>query len=83
MIKKDCADAHRQVYEYLDDEIGWYRRWRIRRHLRRCPPCENGFVFEDKLRARIRSGCTDDLPRELFDRLRASLQREREERPGR
>lgn len=73
IVKKKCAEAHRKVYEYLDGEIGWYRRWRIRRHLRLCPPCQDGFDFESKLKSRIRDGCADEFPRELFDRLRASL----------
>ena len=73
MIKKTCAEAHRQVYEYLDGEISLYRRWKIRRHLRRCPPCQDGFDFETDLKSRIRDGCAEDIPRELLDRLRASL----------
>jgi mycothiol system anti-sigma-R factor len=75
-IKKKCAEAHRRVYEYLDGEIGWYRRWQIRRHLRMCPPCEDGFVFETKLQSRIQRGATDDLPRELLDRIRASIRQD-------
>jgi mycothiol system anti-sigma-R factor len=75
-IKKKCAEAHLQVYEYLDDEIGWYRRWRIRKHLRACPPCEDGFIFEDKLKSRIRRGATDDIPRELLDRIRSSYRQD-------
>jgi anti-sigma factor (TIGR02949 family) len=76
MIKKNCAEAHRQVYEYLDGEMGWYRRWKVRRHLRLCPPCQDGFDFEGDLKERIRAGCTEEVPRELFDRIRASLYRQ-------
>lgn len=72
-MKQSCAEAHRKMYTYLDGEIGWYRRWRIRRHLRRCPPCQDGFDFEAKLKQKIRDGCAEDIPRELFDRLLASL----------
>lgn len=77
-MRMSCAEAHRKMYRYLDGEIGWYRRWRIRRHLRRCPPCEEGFEFELRLRRKIHDGCAEDLPRELFERLIASL---RENKP--
>lgn len=72
-MKETCAETHRKMYRYLDKEIGLYRRWKIRRHLRRCPPCEDGFTFELKLRHKIRDGCAEEMPRELFDRLIASL----------
>ena len=73
MIKKNCAEAHERMYFYLDGEIGWYRRWKIKRHLRLCPPCQDGFDFEVKLKGKIRDGCAENMPRELFDRLTASL----------
>jgi mycothiol system anti-sigma-R factor len=73
MIKKTCAEVHHKMYTYLDGEISRYRRWRIQRHLRRCPPCHEGFEFEAKLKGRIRDGCKEDMPRELFDRLMSSM----------
>lgn len=73
MTKQNCAEAHQRMYTYLDGEIGYVRRWRIRRHLRRCPPCQDGFDFETKLQGKIREGCADEMPRELFDRLIASV----------
>ena len=81
MSKKKCAEAHREVYGYLDGEIGRIKRWKIRRHLRRCPPCQDGFDFEGSLKSRIRAGCAEDMPRELFDRLRASLRENGPEDP--
>jgi len=50
-----------------------YRRWRIQRHLRRCPPCTGGFSFESKLQQRIREDCVDDVPEELMARLTTFL----------
>ena len=69
----NCQDTHELLYVYLDRETTRFRRWRIRRHLHRCPPCENGFVFEEHLKGRIRRGCQEQVSRELLDRLRASL----------
>jgi mycothiol system anti-sigma-R factor len=73
MTKSTCAEVHRKMYRYLDGEIGVFRRWRIRRHLRRCPPCDDGFDFEVKLKDKVRDGCAEEIPRELFDRLMSSL----------
>ncbi len=72
-MSRECEEAHKRIYHYLDGEIGPYRRWRIKRHLRRCPPCHDGFDFEAKLKMKIRDNCVDDVPEELYDRLRAFL----------
>ena len=70
-MKQNCAEARAKMYEYLDREVGMYRRWKIRRHLRRCPPCEDG--FETKLKGKIREHCVDEVPEELYERLRTFL----------
>ena len=72
-MRSDCHKAQEKVYNYLDGEIGRYRRWRIQRHLRRCPPCTGGFSFESKLQQRIREDCVDDVPEELMARLTTFL----------
>ena len=46
----DCDDAFHRMYHYLDGEITVWRRWKITRHLNRCPPCAEGFDFEVELR---------------------------------
>lgn len=73
MNHKSCSEASERMYHYLDGEIGPIRRWRIKRHLRRCDPCHGGFDFETKLKDKVRDGCAEEMPRELFDRLIASL----------
>lgn len=69
----NCDETHELLYLYLDRETSRWRRWQVRRHLHRCPPCEDGFVFEEKLKVRIRQGCQETVSRELLDRVRASL----------
>ena len=71
----NCDETHRHLYIYIDGETTMVRRWRVRRHLRRCPPCEDGFVFEERLKVRVREGCREEIPRELVERLRTFLQR--------
>ena len=46
----DCDKAMYRVYHYLDGEMTVWRRWSIRRHLGKCPPCAQGFDFEIELR---------------------------------
>ena len=77
-MSRTCDEARARVYHYLDDEIGWWKRARIRRHLRRCPPCEDGFRFERKLQVKIREDCADEVPPELMDRLRRFISEEAE-----
>jgi len=72
-MRSDCHKAREKVYHYLDGEVSRYRRWRIERHLRRCPPCTGGFSFESKLQQRIREDCVDDVPEEFMARLTTFL----------
>ena len=49
----DCEKASYRVYGYLDGELTVWRRWTIRRHLDKCPPCAQGFDFEVELESLI------------------------------
>lgn len=78
-----CEHAIEYVYQYLDEEISFFRKSRVRVHLRRCPPCMDAFQFEDKLKGVIHDRGRSDPPPELFDTLRALLQEERQrDEPG-
>lgn len=46
----NCDETYKGMYLYLDKEITVWRRWKITRHLDRCPPCSRGFDFELELR---------------------------------
>jgi mycothiol system anti-sigma-R factor len=69
----DCDKASYRVYGYLDGEITVWRRWIIRRHLHKCPPCAQGFDFEIELRQVISTKCRDDAPPELERRIAEAL----------
>ncbi len=73
MSKHNCQDAVAQVYFYLDDEIGWFKKARIKRHLKKCPPCEGAFGFESHLKAMVRERLREEPQPEVMDRLRAYL----------
>lgn len=72
-MSRRCEKAATKVYRFLDGEMIWYQRVVMRWHLRRCPPCHDGFDFEESLKARIRQGCLEAMPAELDSRLRAFL----------
>ena len=73
-MSRYCEKSAALMYSYLDREITIIRRLRIRSHLRRCPPCADGFHFEVKLKDRIKHDCFDEPPAELYERLRTFLQ---------
>jgi mycothiol system anti-sigma-R factor len=69
----DCDKAAHRVYHYLDGQMTAWRRWTIRRHLNRCPPCARGFDFEVELRQVISVKCRDEAPAELRRRIAEAL----------
>ncbi len=69
----NCDQASVRMYRYLDREITVWRRWRIVRHLRRCPPCAQGFEFEVEVRQVVSLRCRDEVPPELRERIAAAL----------
>jgi mycothiol system anti-sigma-R factor len=69
----DCDKASFRVYRYLDGELTIWRRWTIRRHLDRCPPCAQGFDFEVELRQVVSMKCRDEAPPDLERRIAEAL----------
>ncbi|MFI5046942.1 MAG: mycothiol system anti-sigma-R factor [Acidimicrobiia bacterium] len=72
----DCEKATYRVYGYLDGELRFYRRWSIRRHLGKCPPCAQGFDFELEVRQVVSSKCQDECPDELRRRIVEALEQQ-------
>jgi len=75
-MSQGCGHAVDYLYQYIDDELTWSRRVRIRWHLQRCPACVGAYGFESRLKTVIqRCGC-DEPPPELYDRLRTLIREE-------
>ena len=70
----NCHEAIEKVYYFLDGEITWYRRQRIRRHLRRCRTCNGAYEFEAAFLQVVRRKGVEAPPPELIDRLRTFLE---------
>ena len=77
----DCHKALHRMHHYLDNEVAVWRRWSIRRHIRRCPPCADGFVYEIEFRQVIASRCQDQMPDDLRRRITDALGSAGEEQP--
>ena len=71
-----CDEALSRIYPYLDGEVTVYRRFRVRRHLRKCHNCTGAFSFEERLKIVIRERSHEDPPPEFLDRLRLYLRDE-------
>jgi len=76
----DCDKAIYRVYRYLDGELTFYRRWSIKRHLGKCPPCAEGFDFELELRQVVSAKCRDEVPDELRRRIAEALEHQQRDR---
>jgi mycothiol system anti-sigma-R factor len=75
-MKAECDHAVDYLYQYMDQELTWSRRLRIRWHLQRCGNCVDAYEFESRLKARIKECGNDQPPQELFDRIRALIEQE-------
>jgi len=69
----DCNETVERLYQYLDGELTDERREQIQRHLDACSPCFQAVGFERELRIVIASRCTDRVPAQLIERIRAAL----------
>ena len=79
MSKHSCEDAVAHVYLYLDEEMGWFKKTRIRRHLRKCRNCTGAFNFEGRLKSIVRERVREEPQPEMIARLRTFLE---ENEPG-
>lgn len=72
-----CGHAVEYIYRYLDDELTFAHKARVRVHLKRCANCTSAFDFETMLKKRIAEGGKSEPPQELFDTLAALIEQER------
>lgn len=69
----DCEQAASRLHDYLDGELGRWRRIAVSRHLDACPFCSQGFRFEVALRRVLVTKCRDDVPVHLAQRVAEAL----------
>jgi mycothiol system anti-sigma-R factor len=75
-MKAECDNAVDYLYQYIDEELTWSRRLRVRWHLRKCGLCVAAFDFESRLKERIKECDRDEPSQELLDRIRTFIEQE-------
>jgi mycothiol system anti-sigma-R factor len=68
-----CAEAVRQLWEYLDGELPEQDRVAIEEHLGFCRRCCGEVEFAHELRGFLARGAAEEIPAEVRARLIATL----------
>jgi mycothiol system anti-sigma-R factor len=68
-----CAEAVKQLWDYLDGVVDDPQRELIEEHLAFCRRCCGELEFAEELRGFLVSHAEDDLPPEVHARLSATL----------
>ncbi len=72
-MSKACDDALDRIYPFLDGEMTWIHRAKVRWHLRHCPPCGDLYDFEERLKVRVGEGARVDVEDDVVARLKGFL----------
>jgi anti-sigma factor (TIGR02949 family) len=68
-----CAEAVRQLWEYLDGVAGQAQSAAVEEHLRLCRRCCGEAEFAAELRSFLVTHAADDIPPQVHARLLAAL----------
>ncbi len=68
-----CAEAVRQLWDYLDGIVEEGQREAIEEHLSFCRRCCGGLEFAEEMRAFLARHAAEELPEEVRARLVATL----------
>lgn len=69
-----CADAVRQLWDYLDGVVDESQRELLEEHLAFCRRCCGELEFAEELRAFLAGHVEDELPPDVRDRLTTTLE---------
>jgi len=68
-----CAEAVRQLWDYLDGVVDPSQRELVEEHLAFCRRCCGELEFAEELRGFLASHARDEVPHEVRSRLAATL----------
>ena len=69
-----CAEAVRQLWEYLDGTVAEPDRARVEEHLARCRRCCGELEFAEELRRMLRRTAQEPPPTDVLRRLNRRLE---------
>jgi anti-sigma factor (TIGR02949 family) len=69
-----CAEAVRQLWEYLDGTVEAADRALVEEHLARCRRCCGELEFAEELRGFLADSARVDLPDDVLRRLHQTLE---------
>jgi mycothiol system anti-sigma-R factor len=69
-----CAEAVRQLWEYLDGALDAADRDRVEEHLGLCRRCCGELEFAEELRGFLARSAHEDLPDDIMRRLNQTLE---------
>ncbi len=72
-----CAEAVEKVYPFIDGELTWIAKAKIRWHLRACSKCEAAYEFERRFKAKVHDDLQEECPDEVLNRLKGFLDEHR------
>ena len=68
-----CAEAVRELWNYLDGLVGEHERTAVEEHLSVCRRCCGELEFAEELRGFLSRNAAEDLPFDVRARLVATL----------
>jgi len=71
----DCDQALRQIFEFLDHELGEEQRDAMQHHLHTCKSCFSRLEFERLLKGKVRELRDDKASPQIDARIRGLLKR--------
>ncbi|RZQ60725.1 mycothiol system anti-sigma-R factor [Amycolatopsis suaedae] len=72
--KVNCEEALAEIYLLLDKECTAEHEVELRKHLDDCPPCLEEYGIDEQLKQLLARKCGgDQAPKDLKERLRASI----------
>lgn len=69
----DCEQALKQIFEFIDHELGKAERDAMERHLHTCKSCFSRAEFEQRLKAKLGKLRESALPASTSGRIKSLL----------
>jgi mycothiol system anti-sigma-R factor len=70
----NCHETMQRLNSYVDRELSDFELVEVKKHLDDCPPCEQHFEFNVRVKRLVRTkACPEKAPQELLQQILKSL----------